>query len=148
MADEIVKTVDLKAPVDRVWRAITDKDEFGAWFRVNLDAPFEAGQPSTGRMTYPGYEHVQWSATVVDMIEPHLFSYTWRPYALDPDVDYSAEAPTLVEFRLEPWEGGTRLTVRESGFGRVPEDRRAEAFRMNEQGWTTQVENIRRHVHG
>lgn len=148
MSDEIVKTVDLKAPVDRVWRAITNHEEFGTWFGVSLDAPFQPGEASTGHITSKGYEHIAWRSTVVDMIEPRLFSFTWHPYAIDPSVDYSGEAPTLVEFRLEPWAGGTRLIVRESGFGRVPADRRAEAFRMNDRGWTTQMDNIRSHVDG
>src|SRR5690348_16181814 len=106
MNDRIEKVVELNAPVSRVWRALTDHREFGEWFRVNIDQPFAPGQPSTGHMTYPGYEHIKWNA-VVQKIEPeHLFSYTWHPYAIDPKQDYSGETPTLVEFRLEPTKSG------------------------------------------
>ena len=107
MNDRIDKRIELKAPVSRVWCALTDDREFGQWFRVKLDGPIVAGQVSRGRITYPGYEHVQWEA-VVEAIEPErLFSFTWHPYAVDPEVDYSKETPTLVEFRLEETAGGT-----------------------------------------
>jgi uncharacterized protein YndB with AHSA1/START domain len=146
MPDKIEKMIELKAPVDRVWSALADHEQFGAWFRVSLDGPFVPGQASTGHMTYPGYEHLKWQAKVVAMEEPRLFSFTWHPYAVDPDKDYSGETPTLVEFRLEPIADGTRLTVIESGFDSVPAERREEAMRMNEGGWTQQVENIRAYV--
>ena len=100
------------------------------------------GQVSRGHITYPGYEHVKWEA-VIQKIEPErLFSFTWHPYAVDPNVDYSKEPSTLVEFRLEKTAKGTLLTVTESGFDKIPSHRRIEAFRMNEGGWTEQVKNI------
>jgi uncharacterized protein YndB with AHSA1/START domain len=146
MSDRIEKTIDLRAPVERVWQAITDFNEFGQWFRVKLDGPFAPGQPSRGHITYPGFEHVAWQAQVVKMEPPRLFSFTWHPYGIDPDVDYSKETPTLVEFRLEPIATGTRLVVVESGFDKVPAHRREEAFRMNDGGWAEQVKNIQAHV--
>lgn len=146
MNDRIEKRVELRAPVSRVWRALTDYREFGAWFRVKLDGPFAPGQISRGQITYPGYEHVKWEATVQEMTPERLFSFTWPPYAVDPTVDYSKEPPTLVEFRLEETENGTLLTVTESGFGALPSGRRLEAFRMNESGWAEQMKNIERHV--
>lgn len=146
MNDRIEKRIALKAPVSRVWRALTDYREFGQWFRVDLEGPFVPGQASRGRITHPGYEHVVWHATVQTMEPERLFSFTWHPYAVEPDKDYSQEQPTLVEFRLEPTSGGTRLTVTESGFDKIPADRRAEAFRMNEGGWEAQLQNIERHV--
>lgn len=146
MADQIEKSIDLKAPVERVWRALTDYREFGAWFRVELDGPFAAGQVATGRMTYPGCEHLKWQATIIRMDEPRLFAFTWHPYAVDPAFDYARETPTLVEFRLTPVADGTRLTIVESGFDALPGERRAEALRMNEGGWTIQLGNIQAHV--
>ena len=146
MTDRIEKRIELKAPVSRVWRALTDHREFGEWFRVKLEGPFVPGQVSRGRITYPGYEHVTWQATVQKMEPERLFSFTWHPYAIDPNVDYSQETPTLVEFRLETIPDGTLLLLTESGFGKIPERRRAEAFRRNDGGWTMQMENIARHV--
>lgn len=142
MSDRIEKKLELAAPVSRVWRALTDYRQFGEWFRVKIDGPFVEGQVSRGHITYPGYEHLKWEA-VIQKIEPErLFSFTWHPYAVDPNVDYSKEPPTLVEFRLEKTEKGTLLTVTESGFDKIPSHRRIEAFRMNEGGWTEQVKNI------
>jgi uncharacterized protein YndB with AHSA1/START domain len=144
--DRIEKTVFLRAPRSRVWRAIATPEEFGAWFGVNLEGAFAPGKPVSGRITIKGYENVPMEITI-DRVEPErLFSYRWHPYAIDPKVDYSAEPMTLVEFRLEDAPGGTQLTVTESGFDRIPAARRAEAFRMNEGGWASQLRNIERHV--
>ena len=146
MPDRIEKQIELKAPLARVWRALTDYREFGEWFRVKLDGPFAPGQPSTGHITYPGYEHLQWHAVVQKMEPERLFSFTWHPYGIDPNVDYSKETPTLVEFRLEKTKTGTLLTLTETGFDRIPADRRIEAFRANEGGWTEQMKNIESYV--
>jgi uncharacterized protein YndB with AHSA1/START domain len=146
MSDRIEMHIELKAPVERVWRALTDHEEFGQWFRVKLDGPFAPGTTTRGNIAYPGYEHLGWEAKTVSMDKPRLFSFTWHPYAVDPKIDYSQEAPTLVEFRLEPTAGGTRLTVVESGFDAVPVHRRDEALRMNEGGWAEQMKNIQAHV--
>jgi uncharacterized protein YndB with AHSA1/START domain len=75
-----------------------------------------------------------------------LFSFTWHPYAVDPTEDYTGEPPTLVEFTLEKTARGTLLRVVESGFDKLPDKRRHEAFRMNEGGWSAQLENIAQHV--
>ena len=146
MNDTIEKRIELKAPVPRVWRALTDFREFGQWFRVALEGPFVPGQVARGRITYPGYEHVRWEATVKDMQPERLFSFTWHPYAVDPKLDYSQETPTLVEFRLEKIPTGTRLVITESGFDGIPAQRRIEALRMNEGGWAEQTKNIEAHV--
>ncbi|WP_088342748.1 MULTISPECIES: SRPBCC family protein [Rhodomicrobium] len=146
MSDKIEKSIELKAPVERVWRALTDHNEFGEWFRVKLDGPFIPGEVTTGQMTVPSYEHLRWASKVQAMEPLRLFSFTWHPYAIDPDVDYSGETPTLVEFRLEPIAGGTRLTIVESGFDGVPVHRMPEAFRMNERGWSAQIRNVQAHV--
>ena len=146
MADRIEKRIELKAPVSRVWRALTDHREFGEWFRVRLDGPFVPGQTSTGNITYPGYEHLKWEAVVQKMEPEKLFSFTWHPYGIDPKTDYSNEPPTLVEFTLEPIAGGTLLRVAESGFDKIPAHRRAEAFRMNDGGWAQQMKNIENYV--
>jgi uncharacterized protein YndB with AHSA1/START domain len=146
MDDRIEKRIELKAPVSRVWRALTDHREFGEWFGVRIEAPFVAGQPSQGQITVPGYEHVRWQAVVQKMEPERLFSFTWHPYAVDPKMDYSKETPTLVEFHLQQSATGTLLVVSESGFDKIPADRRAEAFRMNDGGWAAQMKNIERHV--
>jgi len=144
--DRIEKQIVLRAPRSRVWRAIADAQQFGAWFGVKLEGPFAEGATIHGTITHPGYEHLKMEM-LVERIEPErYFAYRWHPYAIDPKVDYSHEPTTLVEFRLEDAPGGTRLTVVESGFDRIPLARRAEAFRMNEGGWTEQMKNIERHV--
>jgi uncharacterized protein YndB with AHSA1/START domain len=146
MSDRIERQIELKAPLPKVWQALTDSQRFGEWFRTKLEGPFIAGKAIRGRITYPGYEHLVWEA-VVQKIEPmQLFSFTWHPYAVEPKTDYSKESPTLVEFRLEEIPSGTRLTVTESGFDRLPESRRDLAFRMNSGGWTEQIKNITAYV--
>ncbi len=146
MADRIEKRIELKAPISRVWRALTDYREFGEWFRVKLDGPFVPGQVSRGQITYPGYEHLKWEAVIRKMEPERLFSFTWHPYSVDPKTDYSTETPTLVEFRLETTANGTLLLLAESGFDKIPSDRRLEAFRSNDGGWTEQMKNIESYV--
>lgn len=146
MTDRIEKSIDIAAPIERVWRALTDFEEFGQWFRVKLEGPFVLGEASLGQMTYPGYEHLKWEVRVVAMEAPRLFAFTWHPYAVDPNRDYSAEPQIRVEFRLEPAGEGTRLTVVESGFDALPADRRDEALRSNTDGWEEQMRNVKAHV--
>ena len=146
MENYIEKRLELKASISRVWRALTDHREFGAWFGVKIDGPFVAGQVSRGQITYPGYEHLKWEVLVQRMEPERLFSFTWHPYAVDPKKDYSKETPTMVEFTLEKTASGTLLVVKETGFDNIPADRRLEAFRMNDGGWTQQMKNIESHV--
>lgn len=146
MEDSVEKRVEVKAPLSRVWRALTDYREFGQWFRVALEGPFVPGKATRGQITYAGYEHLVWVATVQRMEPERLFSFTWHPYAIDSKTDYSSEPPTLVEFKLEAIPGGTLVVVTESGFAALPAHRRDEAFRMNDKGWTMQMQNIAHHV--
>ena len=140
--DRIEKQIELRAPVSRVWRALSDYREFGEWFGVKLDGPFVVGQAARGRVTNPQYAHVT-LVFVVEKMEPErLFSYTWHPYAVDMAKDYSAETPTLVEFRLQEIATGTLLIVTESGFDKIPAERRAEAFKRNDGGWAQQMRQI------
>src|SRR5918996_2079611 len=149
--DRIEKRFEIRAPRSRVWRAIADAGEFGTWFGMKLEGAFAAGRTIRGRITVPGYDHLT-AEMQVERIEPErYFAYRWHPYAIDPKVDYSSEPTTLVEFHLEEIAGGgggggTAVTIVESGFDRIPLARRAEAFRMNDQGWTGQAKNLARHV--
>jgi uncharacterized protein YndB with AHSA1/START domain len=144
--DRIEKHFQVSAERSRVWRAISSSAEFGAWFGVELDGPFTPGATVVGRLTIPGYEHVTMEMQI-EKIEPEgYFSYRWHPYAIDPAIDYTAEPTTLVEFRLEETEGGTAVTITESGFDRLPASRRAEAFRMNEAGWAGQSRKLATYV--
>ncbi|HYP77815.1 MAG TPA: SRPBCC family protein [Polyangiaceae bacterium] len=146
--DRIERKIVLSAPRARVWRALSDAAEFGQWFRVRLEGAFHEGTTVVGQITYPGYEHLGFEMQVVELVPERYFSYRWRPNAIDPNRDYSAEPMTLVEFTLEdvPGAKGTLLTIVESGFSRLPADRRAEAFRSNDGGWAEQLKNIERHV--
>ncbi|MEX0644160.1 MAG: SRPBCC family protein [Parvularculaceae bacterium] len=140
--DKITKTVELKVPIARVWRALTDHKEFGRWFHVDLDQEFEAGGKSTGRMTYPGHEGVPWVVFVERIERERLFSFRWFD-SNDGSPAQDDDQPTLlVEFLLEKIPSGTRLTITESGFSALPQPRRIEVMRRNEEGWNIQVENL------
>jgi len=145
-SDRIEKKINLSAPLSRVWRAISDAKEFGEWFKVKLEAPFIAGTTVYGQVTYKGYEHLKVELKIVEVSPERYFAYRWRPNAIDIHKDYSSEPMTLVEFKLEPAPGGTLLTVVESGFDGIPLERRADAFRGNDGGWSAQLLNIERHV--
>lgn len=149
-SDRIERFITIDAPRERVWRALANAEEFGAWFGANLKGQsFAAGQRVRGPITISGFEHVHFDV-VTERVEPQrVLSYRWHPYAVDTSVDYTQETPTLVTFTLDDAPGNaTRLTVVESGFDNVPPHRRAEAFRMNGNGWDGQMKNIARHVAG
>jgi uncharacterized protein YndB with AHSA1/START domain len=144
--DRIEKTTVLRAPRSRVWRALTDPTQFSQWFGAILKDPFLPGARVQGPVTYPGYEHLTMDITI-DRVEPErLFSWRWHPGG-DADVDPS-EPATLVVFELEEIPEGTRLTVTETGFDRIPAARRGKAYRENDEGWTGQLENIRKYLAG
>jgi uncharacterized protein YndB with AHSA1/START domain len=145
--DRIERKVVIKAPRSRVWRAITNAEEFGDWFGAALKGKnFTPGQRTQGQITIPGYTHVMFDV-VIERVEPErLMSWRWHPYSVDPAIDYSKEERTRVVFELKEVEGGTLLSVVESGFDQVPPERRLEAFRMNSGGWEGQLKNIVKHV--
>jgi len=151
MTDVISKSIDIAAPIDRVWDALIDHEKFGTWFRVALDQPFTVGSSSTGHMTYPGYEHYRWQARVVAIERMTRFAYEWPATGGDQELmenGLPASEWTLVEFLLEPSGNGTHLTVTESGFDKVPEPRRSSVMQSNDGGWTEQMQNIRAYVEG
>ncbi|HXP64958.1 MAG TPA: SRPBCC family protein [Steroidobacteraceae bacterium] len=145
--DRIERKVTINAPRPRVWRAVSDAGEFGDWFGVNFKGKtFVAGKHIQGKITHPGYEHLTMEV-LIERIEPEqLLSWRWHPAAIDPKVDYSQEPTTLVVFELKDVEGGTMLTVVESGLDKIPLARRADAFRLNSSGWEVQMVNVKKHV--
>jgi uncharacterized protein YndB with AHSA1/START domain len=146
ITDRIERKVVLRAPRGRVFRALTDAEEFGAWFGVKMEGPFRKGTTVKGKMTDESCKGLPIEVDI-DRIEPeHLFSYRWHPYAIDPEVDYSAEPKTLVVFRLEEVGPGTALTVVESGFDGIPATRREEAYREHQEGWAEQMKSIERYL--
>jgi uncharacterized protein YndB with AHSA1/START domain len=145
--DRIERKILLKAPLSRVWRALSDAAEFGAWFGVDFKGKaFVAGKPVQGKITYPGYEHILMEVQVERIERERLLSWRWHPAAIDPSVDYSGEPTTLVVFELTEVDGGTLLTVVESGLDKIPLARRATVFRLNSSGWDEQMRNIEMHV--
>ena len=155
--DRIEKQVVLRAPMDRVWRAISDSQEFGRWFGVRIDGPFVAGASVTATIIGTTVDeevaelqrpHVGAKATwqVVAVEPPRRLAYRWHPFAVDPDVDYAGEPTTLVEFTLSPTTDGVLLTIVESGFDAIPAARRSAAFEANSGGWAKQVELVRKYL--
>ncbi|MGH8194512.1 MAG: SRPBCC family protein [Woeseiaceae bacterium] len=155
--DQIEKKILLRAPLERVWQAISDSKQFGTWFGVEFDEPFAPGASISGRIVPTGVDaevakmqepHTGMACDItVDRIEPMtLFSFRWHPYAVEPGGDYSKEPTTLVTFRLADGPDGTLLTITESGFDRIPLARRAEAFASNEQGWAIQTTLIEKYL--
>jgi uncharacterized protein YndB with AHSA1/START domain len=145
--DRIERKILLKAPRARVWRALSDAAEFGDWFGVDFKGKaFVAGKAVQGKVTYPGYEHISMEVQIERIVPQQLLSWRWHPAAIDPAVDYSQEPTTLVVFELEEVDGGTLLTVVESGLDKIPPGRRATVFRLNTSGWDEQMLNIEKHI--
>lgn len=145
--DRIERKILLKAPRSRVWRALSDAAEFGAWFGVDFKGKtFVAGKPVQGKITHPGYEHLVMEVQIERLEPERLLSWRWHPAAIEPAVDYSHEPTTLVVFELAEAQGGTLLTLVESGLDNIPLERRATVFRLNTSGWDQQIRNIEKHV--
>ena len=151
--DRIEKQILLRAPLERVWRALTDAKEFGSWFGMEFDGPFAPGACLRGTIVsttvdadvaraQKEFEGLAFDITVEQVEPERLFSFRWHPFAVDRGVDYSAEPTTLIVFKLEEMTGGVMLTVTESGVDRIPLARRAKAFTANEEGWGIQVKLI------
>lgn len=146
--DRIERSIQISAPRERVWKALADAPEFGRWFGANLAGQaFTPGQRTRGPITIEGFTHIQFDV-IVERVEPQqVLAFRWHPYAVDRKIDYEKEERTLVTFTLQDAPGGgTLLTVVESGFDKVPPERRQEAFRMNDGGWQAQLKNIAAHV--
>jgi uncharacterized protein YndB with AHSA1/START domain len=155
--DRIEKEVVLRAPLDRVWKAISDADEFGQWFGVRFDGPFVAGASVTGVITPTTVDE-----EIARLQEPHAgksdiwqivaiepqrrLAFRWHPYAVEPGTDYSQEPTTLVEFTLTEINDGVLLRIVESGFENIPADRRVAAFEGNSEGWAKQTELVRKYL--
>lgn len=139
--NSIERQIEIKAPVAKVWEALTDAKLFGQWFKVELHSPFVAGQTTKGRNVSKGFE-MDMEFIVKEIKPKSYFAYAWTPFPMDRNFDYSKEEPTLVEFFLESSAVGTVLKVKESGFNKVTASRRAEAFKMHTGGWEAQLKNI------
>jgi uncharacterized protein YndB with AHSA1/START domain len=147
--DRIERSILLRATRSRVWRALSDSREFGAWFGVDFKGtPFVAGRSIRGRITYPGWEHIEMEIWIERMEPERLLSWRWHPAAIEPGVDYSQEPTTLVVFELHEGEGGVLLTVVESGLDQIPIARRATVLRLNTSGWDEQMQSVEKYVAG
>ena len=145
-AARIEKRILLRAPLIRVWRALSDVKQFSQWFGIKLSGSFVPGERLRGEVTHKGYEHIPFEITIERMEPERLLSWRWHPHTIDPKIDYSAEPTTLVVFELEEAADGTLLTVVESGFEGIPLARRLEAYRGNDQGWAAQMIAIEKYV--
>jgi len=157
MENTITKTILLRAPIDRVWRALSDSKEFGYWFGMDFEGLFAPGRVVHGRVTgtkvdpevakmQDPHKGIEFDITIERMEPEKVFSYRWHPGAVDPGVDYSKEPTTLVEFTLEKVADGVQLIVTESGFDQIPLARRAKAFAENEGGWTVVIQLVGKYL--
>jgi uncharacterized protein YndB with AHSA1/START domain len=144
--DRIERQIVVKAPRSRVWRALSDAKQFGAWFGIKIDGAFAPGAHVHGQISFSPHQQVIVDFAIERMDPESRFSYRWHPYAIEPGVDYSSEPMTLVEFHLEEVAEGTQIKVVESGFDHIPLARRAEALRMNNAGWDEQLEKLAGYV--
>lgn len=156
---KIEKQVVLRAPLQRVWRAISDAEEFGRWFGVRFDGPFVAGASVTAAITPTTVDdevaarqepHTGARSTwqIVAIEPPRRFAYRWHPFAVDAGVDYEREPTTLVEFTLAERPDGVLLTITESGFEAIPPARRGPSFEANGEGWAIQTTLVRKYIEG
>ncbi|MGH9142798.1 MAG: SRPBCC family protein [Vicinamibacterales bacterium] len=133
--NRIDRTIDVNAPLDRVWRVLTTTADLSAWFKVSIEGDIAAGAEVWMTSLYPGHEGQRFLVRITEMTPPRRFAWQWHPGAVDPAVDYSREPWTTVTFILEPSGAGTRLSMSETGFNEISLARRAKVFKDNTQGW-------------
>jgi uncharacterized protein YndB with AHSA1/START domain len=132
----IDRTIEIKAPPERVWRALTSAAELSAWFQVTIEGEIAPGNEVWMTSVHPGHAGQRFRVRFVEMTPPERFVWQWHPGAVDPAVDYSKEPSTTVTFTLKPSGTGTQLTVAETGFDTISLARRAKVYGDNSQGWT------------
>ena len=142
--DRIEKQLLLRAPRARVWRALTNAEEFGSWFGVKLHGPIELGARVKGTITHPGYEHHPYEMIIERLEKERVFAWRWH-HIIDGKVDLNWPT-TVCTFELEEAPGGTLLKLVESGFDSIPLAHWEQVFRCNEGGWAMQMGNIEKHV--
>ena len=153
--DQIQKEILLRAPLHRVWDAISDSAQFGAWFGAAFEGPFVAGTRVQGKIVPttvdPEVAKAQEEfdgmpfACQIEAVEPMTrLAFRWNPTI---DGAGGLDGPTtLVTFELEEASGGTRLRVTESGFDSVPLAERAATFARNAEGWEAQAHMIQTYL--
>ena len=155
--DRIEKKIVLRANRDRVWRALSNSQEFGSWFGMTFDGPFVEGQRVHGAIIptkvdpevakkQAEFEGLRFELIVERLAPQKTFAFRWHPAAVERGVDYSAEPMTLVTFELEDAADGILLTVIESGFDAIPLERRAKAFASNTEGWSLVIKLLEAHL--
>ena len=144
----IDRTIEIKAPPERVWRALTDARELSAWFQVTIEGDIAPGQEVWMTTVHTEHAGQRFRVRFVEMTPPTRFVWQWHPGEVDPNFDYSREPRTTVTFTLEPSESGTRLSVAETGFNEISLARRAKAYKDNSQGWTVVLVWLLKYVEG
>lgn len=147
--DRVEKSLDVRAPRSRVWRAISDAREFGTWFGLGepleLQGTFEPG----GRILvrWAGRREPELFCTI-ERVEPErLLAFRWVPYEIADGDDPARHPTTLIEMRLADCDIGTRLTISESGFAALPADKQYKRD-QNGMGWAIQLQSIAQHLVG
>ena len=146
MKDIIERSVYFASPIDRVWRALTTKEEIKEWFPdKGIDGELEAGADVFFQFTMTSTgELCRCRAMIEDLTKPSHFAYRWMPG--DCNEKPLSEVPTtLVEFFLNSEGEGTRVTVKESGFASLPPAMYEQAFKDNSNGWEEVMESFRKY---
>jgi uncharacterized protein YndB with AHSA1/START domain len=144
--NRIERTIEINAPPDRVWRSLTNSQELGAWFKVTIEGTIAEGADVWMTSTHAQYTGQRFLVRFVEMTPPRRLVWEWHPGEVDSKIDYSREPRTTVTFTLEPSNGGTRLSVVESGFDAISLTRRANVYQDNSQGWSEVLGWLQKHV--
>src|SRR5437764_9961210 len=106
----IDKSIDIDAPPERVWRALTNASDLSSWFQVSIEGEIAPGQELWMNAIQPGYAGQRFRVRISEMTPPSRFVWLWHPGAVDETVDYTGEPRTTVTFTLEPSTTGTCLS--------------------------------------
>lgn len=142
----IDRTIEIQAPPERVWQALTNTDELSAWFQVTIEGDIAPDREVWMTSVHPQHAGQRFRVHVTEMTPPRRLAWQWHPGEIDPSVDYSLEPRTTVTFVLEPSARGTRLVVSETGFDAIALARRAKVYGDNRQGWAEVLVWLQKYV--
>ena len=142
----IDRTIEIQAPPERVFKALTNADELSDWFQVRVEGQITAGGEVWMTSVHPDHAGQRWPVRIVELSAPRRVVWQWHPGQVDPTRDYSREPQTTVTFTLEPSGGGTRVSVSETGFDRIALERRAKVYEDNSQGWSEVLVWLQKYV--
>jgi uncharacterized protein YndB with AHSA1/START domain len=142
MQNVIKKEIKINAPKQRVYEALTNKEQIVKWFPTAVEGNIEAGE----RPIFDFGEYGKNQLYIVATNPYEYFAYKWIPGSSHFLGDVFSKAHTLVEFYIEETDGVSTLTLTESGFSDLPVELAEKALSDNTGGWEYMLGRLEKYL--